>query len=63
MPTIEAVLPEAHFIHIIRDGRDVCLSLRQMWFSPGWDIETQAAYRADHVLMTRVPSKHRGGTD
>ena len=42
MKAIEEVLPEAHFLHIIRDGRDVCLSLRQMWFSPGWEVETQA---------------------
>ena len=30
---IEAVLPEAHFVHLIRDGRDVALSWRQTWFS------------------------------
>ena len=41
--SIEALLPEAHFVHIIRDGRDVALSLRPMWFSPGRDIETLAA--------------------
>jgi hypothetical protein len=37
-------LPEAHFVHLIRDGRDVALSLRPMWFTPGRDIETLAAY-------------------
>jgi hypothetical protein len=42
LQSIEALLPEAHFIHIIRDGRDVALSLRPMWFSPGWDIEILA---------------------
>src|SRR5205085_10632812 len=31
------------FIHIIRDGRDAALSLRRMYVSPGWEIETQAA--------------------
>jgi hypothetical protein len=32
MPRIERVLPEARFIHIIRDGRDVALShLRMNW--------------------------------
>jgi hypothetical protein len=42
--TIRRVLPEARFIHLIRDGRDAALSLRKMWFSPGWEIETQANY-------------------
>jgi Sulfotransferase family len=50
---IRRVLPEARFIHIIRDGRDAALSLRRMWFSPGWEIETQAAYWRDCVLGAR----------
>lgn len=29
MPLVAKVLPEAHFIHIIRDGRDVALSWRK----------------------------------
>lgn len=43
MGAISAILPEARFIHIIRDGRDVALSWRNLWFSPGRDIETLAA--------------------
>ena len=50
---IRRVLPEARFIHIIRDGRDAALSLRGMWFSPGWEIETQAAYWRECVLAAR----------
>jgi len=50
---IRRVLPESRFIHIIRDGRDAALSLRRMWFSPGWDIETQASYWRDSVLAAR----------
>ncbi len=50
---IRHTLPEARFIHIIRDGRDAALSLRRMWFSPGWEIETQAAYWRDCVLAAR----------
>ena len=50
---IRRVLPEARFIHIIRDGRDAALSLRRMWFSPGWEIETQASYWRDCVLAAR----------
>ncbi len=51
---IRQVLPEARFVHIIRDGRDAALSLRQMWFSPGHDIETQAAYWRDCVTAART---------
>jgi hypothetical protein len=51
--TIRKILPEARFIHIIRDGRDAALSLRRMWFSPGWEIETQAAYWRGCVLAAR----------
>ena len=53
MEAIEEVLPEAHFLHIIRDGRDVCLSLRQLWFSPGWDVETQARQWCSFVSTAR----------
>ena len=34
MALIADVLPEAHFIHIIRDGRDAWLSIRDLWFGP-----------------------------
>ena len=50
---IRHVLPEARFIHLIRDGRDAALSLRHMWFSPGWEMETQASYWRDCVLAAR----------
>jgi hypothetical protein len=40
--TIRRILPEARFIHLIRDGRDTALSLRPLWFSPGKDIATLA---------------------
>lgn len=53
MDTIRRVLPEARFIHLIRDGRDVALSLRRMWFSPGREMETQAAYWRRCVLGAR----------
>ncbi len=54
MDRIEAALPEAHFIHILRDGRDVCLSLRPMWFSPGWEVETQARHWCHFVSSARA---------
>jgi hypothetical protein len=57
---IARLLPEAHFIHIIRDGRDAALSLRGRWFSPGNDIPTLAAYwsrliRGAREAGSRVP--------
>jgi hypothetical protein len=53
MVSIEKLLPEAHFIHLIRDGRDVALSLRSRYFSPGHGIETQARYWRDNVESAR----------
>lgn len=51
---IQTILPEAHFIHIIRDGRDVAVSLRKRWFSPGRDIATQALFWRDNVVSARA---------
>ena len=39
---IARLLPEARFIHIIRDGRDVASSMRHLWFGPRDNIETLA---------------------
>jgi hypothetical protein len=51
---IQEILPEAYFIHIIRDGRDVAVSLREQWFSPGRDIATQARYWRNNVLTAHT---------
>ena len=53
LKTIRNLLPEARFIHLIRDGRDVALSLRRMWFAPGKDIETLAGYWRKFVWTAR----------
>lgn len=34
MPSLASMFPEARFIHLIRDGRDVALSLREMPWGP-----------------------------
>ena len=52
--SIRRVIPEARFVHIIRDGRDAALSLRRMWFSPGWKIGTQAEYWRKCVMSARL---------
>jgi hypothetical protein len=53
LPMIEQLLPEAAFIHVIRDGRDATLSLREMWFAPGKDIEVLATFWQDNVQAGR----------
>jgi hypothetical protein len=53
MPEIAALLPEAHFVHIIRDGRDVALSRRPLWFGPGSDIAAQAEDWVRWILAAR----------
>jgi hypothetical protein len=50
LPLIQETLPEAHIIHIIRDGRDAAASLRDVWFSPGRDPALLADYWAGAVL-------------
>jgi hypothetical protein len=53
---IQRLLPEAHFIHIIRDGRDVALSYRGLWFGPGDDVEAQAHFWVDELSAARRQS-------
>ena len=53
MPSIAKVLPEAHFIHIIRDGRDVAVSYRGMRFGPGSDAATAAEFWKSRVETMR----------
>jgi hypothetical protein len=55
---IQRLLPEAHFVHVIRDGRAVAASLRKRWFSPGHDITVQAQFWRANVLAAREHSKH-----
>ena len=57
MREVESALPEAHFIHIIRDGRDVALSVRPLWFAPGKDMTTLALDWKSRVEQTRQLSR------
>jgi hypothetical protein len=54
MNEIAETLPEARFVHIIRDGRDVALSLRDLWFSPGRDMETLAEHWKAAIHQSRA---------
>ncbi len=58
MEAIGRLLPEAHFVHIIRDGRDVALSLRMTSFAPGQDIETLALYWRGLIQTARTQGRH-----
>jgi hypothetical protein len=56
MTDIQRLLPEAHFIHIIRDGRDAMRSYRGLWFGPGDDVEAQAHFWVDELRYARRQS-------
>jgi hypothetical protein len=50
---IATLLPEARFIHIIRDGRDVMVSVRGLWFRPGDTVEACADDWMTRLAWTR----------
>jgi len=56
LPEIHRLLPEARFVHIIRDGRDTALSLRGQWFAPTREIKGLARHWRKEVRAIR-----RGG--
>src|SRR4051812_26550035 len=61
IPTIAGVFPEARFIHVIRDGRDVALSYLDRSFGPAnvwdaarqWDRQVRAGVRDGRPLANR----------
>jgi len=53
LPQIAALLPEAHFIHIIRDPGDTALSWRQTWFAPSTDLRVLGSAWRKHVEAGR----------
>jgi hypothetical protein len=59
MPMIAEHLPEARFVHVIRDGRAVWQSVRSVWFGPNTVAETarwwQEAIAAGRAGASRVP--------
>lgn len=55
MEAIAELLPEARFIHIVRDGRDVAASLREQPFAPGdGSAAAAAAHWRDELLAARA---------
>ena len=53
MTALQALLPEAHFIHIIRDGRDNALSFQGLWFGPGNDFADLAQFWVQRITAAR----------
>lgn len=53
MREIAAVLPEAHFIHVLRDPRDTALSWRKTWFAPSQDFHVLGQAWRHHVEAGR----------
>jgi hypothetical protein len=56
MPPIAALLPEAHFIHVIRDPGDTALSWRKTWFAPSQEFRVLGADWRKHVEAGRRAS-------
>jgi len=54
LESIARLLPEAHFLHIIRDGRDVALSVRGLPFAPGESMEEIAHDWCRRIEETRA---------
>ena len=57
LDAIQAVLPEARFIQVIRDGRDSALAVTGLWFAPDGEIEALAADWRARILKTRMLAK------
>ena len=56
---IKRILPEAHFIHLLRDGRDVALSYQGFWFAPGREKETALYWRRRTKAAQAALIRHR----
>jgi hypothetical protein len=52
MLSIQQALPEACFIHVIRDGRDVALSIMPLWFGPN-TVEDAARQWTNRIAGAR----------
>lgn len=53
LQAIARFLPEARFIHLIRDGRDAVRSLRGRWFAPSDDLRSLAGNWREALLDGR----------
>jgi hypothetical protein len=56
MALIEKLLPEARFVHVVRDGRDVALSTVPVWFGAS-DVAGVAHEWSDMLALAREQAK------
>jgi hypothetical protein len=56
MPELAALLPETHFIHVIRDPGDTALSWRKTWFAPSQDLRVLGEEWKKHIEAGRRAS-------
>lgn len=61
MCDIHKLLPEAFFIHLIRDGRDSALSYRGLWFGPGNELALHARTWSARIADGRSNVGHLDG--
>ena len=52
LTVIQDLLPEARFIHIVRDGRDVALSIKDLWWGPS-SVAEAAQYWKSGIQKAR----------
>jgi hypothetical protein len=57
MRAIQEALPEAAFVHLIRDGRDVLASIKGLWFRPGSAADT-ARWWTGRIRAAREQAAH-----
>jgi hypothetical protein len=53
LPTLHGLFPQAKFVHMIRDGRDVCLSVLD-WQREGREVTRFSAWAEDPVSVTAL---------
>jgi hypothetical protein len=56
--SVAQLLPEAHFVHIIRDGRDVALSWLDVPFGPETITDAASRWRKDVRVGRRAGRRH-----
>lgn len=57
MMEISQLLPEAHFIHIVRDGRAVVSSLKKAYFAKNKAIQTLASHWVNSISNARIKAQ------
>ena len=56
MPVLQEAVPEARFIHMIRDGRDMAVSTKDLWFGPNSFREAAELWQ-DNIREARRQAK------